>query len=86
MRTTITLDPDVETLVKRAMGRTGGGLKAVVNDALRRALAQPGDGGFEMHPAVVGGQPRIDLDCTGAVLSALDAEDMRRLEEQRSSG
>lgn len=39
MRTTLTLDPDVHRLVEDEMHRRRAGMKTVVNDALRRALA-----------------------------------------------
>lgn len=39
MRTTITLDPDVEALVGKAMRERKLSFKAAVNDALRRGLA-----------------------------------------------
>jgi hypothetical protein len=38
MRTTLTLEPDVESLVKEAMRRENASLKHVVNAALRAAL------------------------------------------------
>ncbi|MSQ00941.1 MAG: antitoxin [Myxococcales bacterium] len=38
MRTTVTLDPDVERGVAEAMRREDRPFKAIVNDALRRAL------------------------------------------------
>jgi hypothetical protein len=38
MRTTLTLEPDVESLVKEAMRREDKSLKQVVNAALRAAL------------------------------------------------
>jgi hypothetical protein len=40
MRTTITLDPDVEVLVRRAMRERGVPFKQAVNDALRAGLAE----------------------------------------------
>ena len=39
MRTTLTLDPDVERLLKQAMHGEKKGLKAALNEALRRGLA-----------------------------------------------
>lgn len=39
MRTTITLDPDVERLVKEAMHRRRVSFKQVINDALRVGLS-----------------------------------------------
>lgn len=38
MRTTITLDPDVEVLVKNAMREGDASFKQVLNDGLRRGL------------------------------------------------
>ncbi len=39
MRTTLTVDPDVEQLLKQAMHGEKQGLKATLNAALRRGLA-----------------------------------------------
>lgn len=39
MRTTLTLADDVAALLDRVRRRTGGSLKGVVNEALRRGLA-----------------------------------------------
>lgn len=39
MRTTLTLDPDVERLLKQAIHSEKQGLKATLNAALRRGLA-----------------------------------------------
>jgi hypothetical protein len=38
MRTTVTLDPDVETLLRRAMRESGAPFKQVLNDAVREGL------------------------------------------------
>lgn len=39
MRTTITLDPDTEVLLRREMARTHVNFKRAVNDAIRRGLS-----------------------------------------------
>ncbi|MEI8255263.1 MAG: antitoxin [Deltaproteobacteria bacterium] len=39
MRTTVTLDPDVERLIAEAVHRDRKSFKEVVNEAIRRALA-----------------------------------------------
>lgn len=39
MRTTVTLDPDVERLLRQAAHRTGRSFKEVLNRAVREALA-----------------------------------------------
>jgi hypothetical protein len=41
MRTTVTLDPDVERLLREAVRRTGQSFKVVLNRAVREALARP---------------------------------------------
>lgn len=57
MRTTITLDPDVEALVKRAMTERKLSFKQAVNDALRSGLAE--DAGAETYEV-----PTYDLGAT----------------------
>jgi predicted transcriptional regulator len=42
MRTTVTLDPDVERLIDAVKRRTHRSFKVVLNDALRRGLASGG--------------------------------------------
>jgi hypothetical protein len=39
MRTTVTVDPDVELLLQQAMQQTGQSFKATLNEALRKGLA-----------------------------------------------
>ncbi len=39
MRTTVTIDPDVEQILRQAMQDTGQGFKTVLNQAIRRGLA-----------------------------------------------
>lgn len=41
MRTTVTLDPDVETLIKRAVRNRGEPFKQILNNAIRRGLRKP---------------------------------------------
>jgi hypothetical protein len=62
MRTTLTLDPDVELLLKEAMRQRDASFKEVVNSALRRGLradrAQPPpkfvQQAYDMGPLLVG--------------------------------
>lgn len=42
MRTTLTIEPDVERLLRQEMRRAGRSMKAVVNDALRAGLGAAG--------------------------------------------
>ena len=51
MRTTVTLDADVELLIRGAVERGRTSFKQVLNEAVRRGLK--GDGGEQMPPFVV---------------------------------
>jgi hypothetical protein len=74
MRTTVTLEPDVEELSQRAMSEQGLPFKRVVNDALRRALRL----GAAAPPAPFvqrvfdGGVPLVDLAKAGQLLAGLE--------------
>lgn len=73
MRTTVTLDPDVETLVKRAMRERGLTFKEAVNESIRAgvssasAVVPPALATFDM------GEPLIDV--TKALRLAGELED-----------
>lgn len=79
MRTTITLDPEAEDLVKRAMKERGVSFKQVVNEAIMRGLAtaprEPVDlPVFSMGPA------RFDIDKALTLAGELeDAEILRKM-------
>lgn len=64
MRTTLTIDPDVEKLLLREMRRTNNGMKAVVNDALRAGLGvrgkKPTAPRYKVEPHAFGIRPGID--------------------------
>ena len=42
MRTTVTIDPDTEALLKEETARTGLSFKEVLNQSIRRALSRDG--------------------------------------------
>lgn len=74
MRTTITLDPDVEALVKRAMRERGLTFKQAVNDAIRAAMGARTDAsppGFPTHDM---GEALVDV--TKALRLAGELEDL----------
>lgn len=56
MRTTVTLDPDVERLLKEAVHRTRTNFKQVLNDAIRRGL-RPEAAKWATNPFVVRARP-----------------------------
>ena len=84
MRTTVTLDPDVEQLVKRAMRERGISFKAAVNDAIRSAESG-GDGAesvdFPVHDM---GEPLVDLTKSLRLAGELEDDELiRKLSQGR---
>jgi hypothetical protein len=82
MRTTLTLDRDVAEALEKEMRRTGQGLKATINDALRRGLGRgrkaPRPTRFQVRPHAFGVTPGVDLDRMNQLVDELDAEDAAR--------
>ncbi|UDY23549.1 hypothetical protein [Nocardioides sp. Kera G14] len=72
MRTTVTLDPDVEQLVRERMAAKGVSFKRALNDAIRESTPRV-DYVFETPSSPLG--LKIDLEHAGAVLSDLDVDD-----------
>lgn len=64
MRTTVTLDPDVERLLKDTSHRTRRSFKETLNNAVRRGLAARGRqvkrARFRVQPRAMGVQAGID--------------------------
>lgn len=84
MRTTVTLDPDVEELIRREMHRRRASFKEVVNDGLRLALREPGRPRRVETPSFDLGASGVNLDRALALAGALeDEERLRRLEGGR---
>jgi hypothetical protein len=75
MRTTMTLDPDVEELIRREMHQRRTSFKQVVNDGLRRALRDPGTPRRVATPSFDLGLPRTDLNRALALAGALEDEE-----------
>lgn len=76
MRTTVTLDPDVETLVRRAMKERGLSFKDAVNEAIRAGAAPRRGAPAEAFPVHDMGEPTIDI--TKALRIAGELEDEER--------
>lgn len=79
MRTTVTLDPDVQTLLKNAMRKADKSFKQVLNDGLRAGLS--------MRPAAKAstawepmtydmGQPLVDLSKMNELLGELEDQEL----------
>lgn len=79
MRTTITLDPDVEALVRKAMSERGLSFKQAVNEAIRAGLAprsdQPPTGTRTFR---MGFNPTISLDKALRLAGQLEHEELIR--------
>ena len=75
MRTTVTIDPDVEILLKKAMRERDLSFKQLLNDSLRRALVLPAAGNrVPFEPLTFSmGRPLVDL--TQATSLAAELED-----------
>ncbi len=64
MRTTVTLDPDVQALLKKAMRKRDSTFKQVLNDALRSALGGAAPAALPKtweFPTYDCGEPLVDL-------------------------
>lgn len=78
MRTTITLDPDVNALVRQLMAERGLSFKEAVNTALRDALSTSSAKPFRTRTFSMGA-PTVPLD--HALRVAAELEDAQRRHE-----
>ena len=80
MRTTLTIDSDVEQLLQREMRRTSRSMKAVVNDALRVGLGirgkPPRAPRFEVEPHAFGFKTGIDTDRLNQLVDEMEADEL----------
>jgi hypothetical protein len=88
MRTTITLEPDVEKLLRDETHRTRRSFKAVVNDAIRTGLAsrrveEPAPV-YRVKPASMGLRPGVDTTQLQDLADELEAEAFRSLSPDSS--
>lgn len=81
MRTTVTLDPDTEQLVRRRMRERGMSFKEALNDAIRRGGADASHARFVTETASMG-ESLVNLD--RALQVAADLEDDELLRRMRS--
>jgi hypothetical protein len=79
MRTTVTLAPDVEALVKRLMRERGMSFKEAVNYAIRRGLASAGEREpFSTPTFRMGFEPSIPWDKALRLAAELEDEELAR--------
>jgi hypothetical protein len=74
MRTTVTLDPDVQALLKEAAHRSGKPFKATLNDAVRAGLRphREAQAAVPAWPVFDMGQPLVDLTKAMPLADQLD--------------
>ena len=77
MRTTVTLDPDTESLVRRLMAERGVSFKQALNDAIRNGAAPRNRTTFETTVHSLG-RPRVDLDQALQIAGELEDEELIR--------
>ena len=76
MRTTITLDPDVEAQVRKVMRERGLSFKQAVNDAIRSGLRSgPSDEAYDF-PSYHLGQPKVPLEHALRLAGELEDEEI----------
>jgi hypothetical protein len=82
MRTTLTLDPDVAERLRKEMRRTGRGLKALVNEALRVGLGGAGRPShaarFTVKARDLGLRPGLDPDRINQLVDELEVAETRK--------
>ena len=82
MRTTLTIEPDVEQILHREMRRTDRSMKAVVNDALRVGLGMQGKPPrprrFKVQTHAFAFKPGIDVDRLNQLVDELEVDERAR--------
>jgi hypothetical protein len=76
MRTTVTLDPDVEALLRQAMKDKGVSFKQALNDAVRKGSGPRRRPGSFTFPTYDMGAPRVDLDKALQLAATLEDEEL----------
>jgi len=77
MRTTVTLDPDVESMLRKEVRRRGEPFKHVLNNAIRAGLrnVKRRDEAFEPLTFDMG-KPRVDLTKAATLAAALEDDEL----------
>jgi len=81
MRTTVTLDPDVEALIRKVMRERGLTFKETLNSALRAGLSgTPGAAAkpFRQKTYAMGFRPEVGLDKALSLAAELEDEEIAR--------
>lgn len=92
MRTTVTIDPEVEQLLREAMQHSGQGFKTTLNEAVRKGLADmlpaSREKRFVAQAQDLGVSPGVDIANVHDLESELEVEAYlnvtRKLQERRA--
>jgi len=77
MRTTVTLDPDTDAIVRRIMRERGLTFKQALNDAIRSGVAGPAPAPFRTATASLG-ESQVNLDRALQVAAELEDDELVR--------
>jgi hypothetical protein len=77
VRTTVTLEPDTEVLVRRRMAERGISFKQALNDAVREGLSPRGEATFHTQTVPMG-RPVVNLDRALQLAGELEDEEVVR--------
>ena len=78
MRTTVTLDPDTEQIVRRRMAERGVSFKVALNDAIRHGVRAAGDASPFRTATAAMGQSRVNLDRALQIVADLEDDELIR--------
>lgn len=78
MRTTVTLDPDVEQLLRRVMRERGLSFKQAVNEAIRSGLAGRSPARFQTPTFRMGFEPSLPWNQALRLAGELEDEELAR--------
>jgi hypothetical protein len=78
VRTTVTLDPDVEQIIRRRMRERGQTFKEAINDVIRSSVtAERGGKPFRTQVASMG-ESRVNLDRALQIVADLEDDELIR--------
>lgn len=77
MRTTVTLDPDTEQIIRRRMRQHGVSFKEAINEAIRAGVRDTADTAFRTATAPLG-RSSVNLDRALQVVADLEDDELVR--------
>jgi len=78
MRTTVTLEPDTEAIIRRVMRERGLTFKQAVNEVIRAGAATPGRRRAFRTPTFDMGRPAVPIDKALRLAGELEDEELLR--------